>query len=120
VKEGAEHYVTIAKELIDVYKAMGYIPQDYYAPFSFLKMIDESPFQDAVDACIQMGLKNKPKTPGVRTSMHEDLVNGKETEADTLFMPLVEQAKKHNIAIPTFLGAYRVIKTIDSNLNKRS
>jgi 2-dehydropantoate 2-reductase len=120
VKEGAEHYVTIAQELINVYKAMGYEPQDYYAPFSFLKMIDESPFETAVQACIDMGVTMKPKTPGVRTSMHEDLVNGKETEADTLFMPLVEQAKKYNIAIPTFLGAYRVIKTIDSNLDKRN
>ncbi len=120
VKEGAEHYVTIAQELIDVYKAMGYTPQDYYAPFSFLKMIDESSFEKAVRACVDMGVTMGPKTPGVRTSMHEDLVNGKETEADTLFMPLVEQAKKYNIAIPTFLGAYRVIKTIDSNLNKRN
>jgi 2-dehydropantoate 2-reductase len=120
VKEGAEHYVTIAQELIKVYKAMGYEPQDYYAPFSFLKMIDESPFETAVQACVDLGVTMKPKTPGVRTSMHEDLVNGKRTEVDTLFMPLIEQAKKHNIAIPTFMGAYRVIKTIDSNLDKRN
>ncbi|PCI70167.1 MAG: ketopantoate reductase [Piscirickettsiaceae bacterium] len=120
IREGAEHYVTIAQELINVYKAMGYTPKDYYAPFSFLKMIDESSFETSVQACIDMGVTMKPKTPGVRTSMHEDLVNGKETEADTLFMPLVEQAKKYNIAIPTFLGAYRVIKTIDANLNKRN
>ncbi|PCI19901.1 MAG: ketopantoate reductase [Piscirickettsiaceae bacterium] len=120
ITEGAEHYVTIAKELINVYKAMGYTPQDYYAPFSFLKMLDESPFEEAVQACIDMGVTMKPKTPGVRTSMHEDLVKGKETEADTLFRPLVEEAKKHNVAIPTFLGAYRVIKIIDSNLDKRS
>ncbi len=120
VKEGAEHYVTIAKELVNVYKAMGYTPKDYYAPFSFLKMIDESSFEQAVQACVDMGVTMKPKTPGVRTSMHEDLVKGKETEADTLFTPLIEEAKKHNIAIPTFLAAYRVIKTIDSNLNKRN
>jgi 2-dehydropantoate 2-reductase len=99
---------------------MGYTPKDYYAPFSFLKMIDESSFEQAVQACVDMGVTMKPKTPGVRTSMHEDLVKGKETEADTLFTPLIEEAKKHNIAIPTFLAAYRVIKTIDSNLNKRN
>ena len=30
VKVGAEHYVTIAQELINIYKAMGYEPRYYY------------------------------------------------------------------------------------------
>ena len=115
VREGAEHYVTIAKELIDTYKAMGYAPQDFYAPFSFLKVLDESTLEKAVQVCLELGERMKTIRRGIRTSMHEDLVNGKVTEADALFLPLIEQAKKNNVAIPTFLGAYRVIKTIDSN-----
>lgn len=114
ILEGAQHYVTIAKELIDAYKAMGYVPQDFYAPFSFLKVLDESTFDEAVKVCLDLGEHMKTLRRGIRTSMHEDLVNGKVTEADALFLPLIEAAKKNNVAIPTFIGAYRVIKTIDS------
>jgi len=115
-KEGAEHYVTIARELIGLYKAKGFMPKDYYAPFSFHKMLDEASFEHCVDVCIDLGKTMKPKNAGVRTSMHEDILNGKETEADSLFGPLLEAGKEHNVDMPTFIGAYRVIKVIDSNL----
>jgi len=115
VREGAEHYVTIAKELIDTYKSMGYEPQDFYAPFSFLKVLDESSFEEAVQVCLGLGEHMKTLRRGIRTSMHEDLVNGKVTEADALFLPLIEVARENNVAMPTFIGAYRVIKTIDCN-----
>ncbi len=114
VREGAEHYVTIAKELIGAYKAMGYVPQDFYAPFSFLKVLDDATFEDAVQVCLDLGVHMKTLRRGIRTSMHEDVINGKLTEVDALFLPLIEAAKENNVAIPTFVGAYRVIKTIDS------
>jgi len=115
IREGAEHYVAIAKELIDVYKSQGYTPQDFYAPFSFFKVLDESTFEEAVQVCLDLGEHMKSLPRGIRTSMHEDLINGKVTEADALFLPLIEAAKENNVAIPTFHGAYRVIKTIDRN-----
>ena len=34
VRESAEHYVQLATELLAVYRALGYEPADYYAPFS--------------------------------------------------------------------------------------
>ena len=115
VREGAEHYVMIAKELINIYKSKGYMPQDFYAPFSFLKTLDQSTFEEAVQVCLDLGEHMKSLPRGIRTSMHEDLINGKVTEADAIFLPLIEAAKENNVAIPTFHGAYRVIKTIDSN-----
>ena len=115
IREGSEHYVAIAKELINIYKSKGYTPQDFYAPFSFLKVLDESTFEEAVQVCLDLGEHMKSLPRGIRTSMHEDLINGKVTEADAIFLPLIEAAKENNVAIPTFHGAYRVIKTIDSN-----
>ncbi|MGH7963733.1 MAG: ketopantoate reductase family protein [Candidatus Binatia bacterium] len=37
VREGAEHYVQLSKELLSVYKGLGYTPQNFFAPISRLK-----------------------------------------------------------------------------------
>ncbi len=110
--EGAAHYVTIAKELLAVYRALDYTPQNFYAPVSFLKQIDEMDFAAAVAHCQTIGEMFKNRK-GVRTSMHEDILVGRKSEVDAIILPLVEQAEKLNVAVPTVLGAYRVIKTLD-------
>lgn len=110
---GAQHYVTIAKELLAIYAGLGYEPQNFYAPLSFLKQIHESDFDGAVAHCIELGKFFKTKPKGVRTSMHEDVLAGRTTEIDAIILPLLQQAERLGIAVPTVLGAYRVIKTLD-------
>jgi 2-dehydropantoate 2-reductase len=111
--EGAAHYVTIAKELLAVYSALGYQPQNFFAPVSFLKQINEMEFDEAVEHCLKIGELFKGRG-GVRTSMHEDILAGRKTEVDAVILPLVEQAKRREVDAPTLLGAYRVIKTLDN------
>lgn len=111
--EGAAHYVTIAKELLAIYRELGYQPQNFFAPVSFLKQIDAMSFDEAVKHCLGVGeMLNSGR--GVRTSMHEDLLAGRKTEVDAVILPLVEQAKRLGVDAPTLLGAYRVIKTLDN------
>lgn len=81
IGEGAEHYVVIAKELVDVYKLMGYTLQDFYSPFSFLKVLDEPSFEEAVQVWLDRGKHMRSLPRGMHPFMHEDLFNGKVIEA---------------------------------------
>ena len=117
VKEGAEHYATIAKELLTVYHAMGYKPQNFYAPVSQLKEIDALDFDAAVEHCLALGKRLSSQGRGVRTSMHEDVLAGRKTEVDEVLAPLKAAAERLGVAAPTFIGAYRVIKTLDHYLS---
>ena len=112
--EAAAHYVTISKEMLAIYKALGYEPQNFYAPVSFLKQMDTMNFDEAVDFCLEIG-KMFSKQKGVRTSMHEDILARRKTEVDAIILPLLEQAERLGVQAPTVLGAYRVIKTLDSH-----
>lgn len=111
--EAAAHYVTISKEMLAIYKALGYTPQNFYAPVSFLKQMDAMSFDEAVEFCLEIG-KMFSKQKGVRTSMHEDILGKRKTEVDAIILPLLEQAERLNIDAPTVMGAYRVIKTLDN------
>ncbi len=119
VRAGAEHYVTIAKELLELYKKMGYKPQNFYTPISRLVEIDNADFEDAVKMMMEMGkqLRDKNTTNKLRTSMHEDILAGRKSEVDVILKPLCDAAQKHMVPVPTFMGAYRVIKTLDGYLN---
>lgn len=114
VRENAEHYVTIAKEFLAVYRALGYTPQNFYAPVSWLREMDAATFEEAAAIALGKGQHFiKTGQRGVRTSMHEDVLAGRKSEADEVIGPLIEMAAKLQIPIPTALGAYRVIKTLD-------
>ncbi len=114
VRDSAEHYVTIAKEALAVYRALGYTPQNFYAPTSRLREIDGSSFEDAVKAGMAMGEHLiKIGQRGVRTSMHEDVLAGRKSEVEEVIGPIVAAAARLGIAVPTLLGAYRTIKTLD-------
>jgi 2-dehydropantoate 2-reductase len=116
VREGAEHFVQISKEMISIYRAMGFAPQNFFAPVSQLKEIDESDFEDAVEAAMAMGKRFLNGKRPVRTSMHEDLISGRSMEVDEILGSIYEQAKRHKINAPTFIGAYRILKTLNANL----
>jgi 2-dehydropantoate 2-reductase len=118
VREGAEHYVQVAKELLAIYRGLGFTPQNFFAPMSRLKEMDAMSFEEAVQAMMAQGkeLKEKGLVRG-RTSMHEDVMRRKKTEVDYIIKPFLEQSQTLAIPIPTVTAVYRIIKTIDTYLN---
>ncbi|MDB5699285.1 MAG: ketopantoate reductase ApbA/PanE [Alphaproteobacteria bacterium] len=115
VRAGAEHYVTISRELLSLYHAMGYRAQNFFAPLSRLREIESSSFEEAVDDMLTLA-ERLSKRHAVRTSMHEDLIAGRKMEVEELLGPLVEAADRLGVAIPTFLGVYRVLTTLNHYL----
>ena len=49
VREAAEHYVAIARELLAVYRSLGYAPQDFFAPYSRFRELERESFEEAVE-----------------------------------------------------------------------
>ncbi len=116
VREGAEHFVTLGKDLLSIYAALGYTPQNFFAPVSALKQLASLPFEEAVTLAMDLGRQLKARSSVARTSMHEDVVHGRKTEVDFIPRPFVEKAAALKINAPTVNAAYRVAKTIDSYL----
>lgn len=116
VREGAEHYVQLSKELLSIYKALGYQPQNFFVPFSRLKEIDSLSFDQAVDA--SMGVARHMEANGIRsrTSMHDDLLRGRKTEAEEIFRPFIDKAAELGLAIPTVQVVYRVMTVLNYHL----
>jgi 2-dehydropantoate 2-reductase len=106
--------VTTAKEVLAVYRSLGYEPMNFFAPLAHVRELDEMPFDEAVKFAelLAHAMKNRTSLP-VRPSMYEDLAQGRTTEADYLIRPFISEAESHQIDVPTLRGAYRVIKTIE-------
>ncbi len=115
VREGAAHYVTISRELLGVYHAMGYRAQNFFAPLSRLREIESSTFEEAVDDMLTLA-ERLSKRHAVRTSMHEDLIAGRKMEVEELLRPLIDAAQRLEVEVPTFLGVYRVLSTLNQHL----
>jgi 2-dehydropantoate 2-reductase len=114
VRHGAEHFVQLGKELIAVYRAMGYAPQNFYAPVSRLKELDAMSFDEAVVNAMELGQRLRANSNRARTSMHHDVLNRRKTEVDFIFGPVVEKAPGLGVNIPTVLAVYRILKTLDA------
>lgn len=116
VREGAAQYVLIVKDLLAIYKALGYEPRNFFAPVSRLVEINGESFDEALAGVMAMVGQFKPENRPVRTSMHDDLVAGRRMEVDEVLGPLAEAAERLGVDAPTFLGAYRVLKTLNTYL----
>jgi len=116
VREGAEHYVQLATELLALYKALGYTPQDFYAPLSRFRHFESWSFTEAVEQVMEMGRRLQAQGMTGRTSMHEDVLRGRKTEVDFILKPFVEKAETLGIASPTVRAVYRISKTVDQYL----
>lgn len=116
VREGAEHYVQINREMLAVYKAMGFQPQNYFAPFSRFKEIDAQSFEDAVESALGVARYMQTNDVRSRTSMHDDLLRGRRTESEEIFRPLVDKARELRVPIPTFEAVYRVMAVLNHHL----
>jgi 2-dehydropantoate 2-reductase len=114
VRPGAEHYVTMAQELLAVYQGMGYEPVDFFAPFSQFRALASKPFADAVDDVLALGTSMVENGILGRPSLHEDIVNGRPTEVEDSLGTYLAAADDLGIAVPTARGAYRVIKTLEA------
>lgn len=114
MREGAEHYLALAYELLEVNRAMGYKAQGYYEPVSKLREIEESDDHEAsVQSVMALGQQLKDAGMKARTSMHVDILAGKKTEVDFILKPFIDKAAELNIEVPTLLACYRIIKVLD-------
>ena len=113
-RSGAEHYVTIATELLAVYRAMGFEPRDFFAPFSQFRALAGATFEEAVDNAYALGTTMVANGIIGRPSLHEDIVQGRPTEVEDGLGTYLEAADRHQVAVPTARGAYRVIKTLEA------
>nr|ART38585.1 G64 [uncultured bacterium] len=116
IRQGAEHYVALAKDMLRVYGAMGYTPQNFYAPMSQFKELNELDFEGGVAMMMKLGERLKQQGMKGRTSMHEDVIRGKKTEVDFLLKPFLDKAAELGLQVPVLETAYRIIKTQDAYL----
>src|SRR5262249_14870327 len=112
-RPASEHYVQLATELLAVYRALGYEPQDFFAPYSRFRRFAELSFEEAVEE--QLALARSMVESGVlgRPSLHVDLLRGKPTEVDDCLLPYLRAAAAHGLAVPTVLAAYRIIRALE-------
>jgi 2-dehydropantoate 2-reductase len=116
VRPGAEQYVHVVKDLLAVYHALGYRPQNFFAPVSRLKEMDEANFEDCVQQALNLGARFQNDKRPVRTSMHDDLVAGRKMEVDEVLGPLAEAATRLGVQAPTFMSAYRILAALNNYL----
>ena len=118
VRAGAENYISLARDFLKVYKAMGYTPQNFYAPMGQFKEYDSLDFDAAVEVMQKVGerfrqrAKESGDTEG-RTSMHQDYYNGRKMEVDIILKPYIDKAAELGIEVPVLKYVYGVVKTQD-------
>lgn len=117
IREGAEHYVRIARELLSVYTALGYEPQNFYAPISRLKELHAiKDDEEAVQTMLGFAARMREQGYRGRTSMHDDVLRGRKTEADWIIKPFIDKAPELGLEVPTITACYRIIKVLDEHL----
>lgn len=116
VREGAAQYVALGKDMLKVYKALGYTPQNFYAPMSQYRELDALDFDGGVELMMQLGARLRAQGMKGRTSMHEDVIRGRKTEVDQILKPYLDKARELGIAVPVLESTYRIIKTQDAYL----
>ena len=113
MREAAEHYVQLATELFAVYRAMGFEPADFYAPFSRFRDFDRETFDESVEQAMALGRDMRSRNFIGRPSLHDDLLRGRSTELDSCVDASLAEAGKHGIEVPTVRAAYRIVKSLE-------
>jgi 2-dehydropantoate 2-reductase len=115
VPEAAEHFVAVAKEVLSVYTALGYRPQNFFAPLSRLVELDTLGFDDAVRMVRQqMGASPGAPRPASAPSLFVDLTRHRKTEVDFMLGPFVAEARRRALVVPVLEGAYRVLRSLNT------
>jgi 2-dehydropantoate 2-reductase len=117
VREGAEQYATLARELLGVYRGLGYSPEDFFAPLSGFKELVGLDYEATVERLLaraEARLRNaKPGRP-VRSSLFVDLERGRRTEVVQIFTPFLEEAMKQGTDASVLRNAYRNIRVVEA------
>jgi 2-dehydropantoate 2-reductase len=113
VREAAEHYVQLATELFAVYRAKGYEPADFYAPFSRFREFERERFEESVEQAMALGRDMRRQGFIGRPSLQDDLLRGKTTELEFCVGAFLEEAGRHGIEVPTVRAAYRIVKSLE-------
>jgi 2-dehydropantoate 2-reductase len=116
VREAAEHYVAIARELLAVYRSLGYEPQDFFAPYSRFRELEGEGFEEAVESTRSQGRRMLDAGVIGRPSLHVDLMRGRPTEVEYCLGPFLAQAERQEIFVPTLRAGYRIIRTLEQML----
>jgi 2-dehydropantoate 2-reductase len=116
VREAAEHYLAIARELLAVYRSLGYEPQDFFAPYSRFRELARESDAQAVEALRAQGQRMLEAGVIGRPSLHVDLMRGRPTEVEYCLGPFLTQAERAGIAVPTARASYRIIRTLEQML----
>ena len=117
VREAAEHYLAIARELLAVYRSLGYEPQDFFAPYSRFRELARETDEQAVEALRAQGQRMLDAGVIGRPSLHVDLMRGRPTEVEYCLGPFLAQAERAGIAVPTARAGYRIIRTLEQMLD---
>jgi 2-dehydropantoate 2-reductase len=113
VREAAEHYVTLARELLDVYRGRGYAPRDFFAPYARFRELAAQDFETAVASAQALGREMRERGAIGRHSLHEDLIHGRPTELDEIIGPFLDEARRLGLAVPTVQAVYRTIRALE-------
>jgi 2-dehydropantoate 2-reductase len=116
VREAAEHYLAIARELLAVYRSLGYEPQDFFAPYSRFRELARETDEQAVAAIQAQGQRMLDAGVVGRPSLHVDLLRGRPTEVEHCLGPFLAQADRAGLAVPTARAGYRIIRTLEQML----
>jgi 2-dehydropantoate 2-reductase len=116
VREAAEHYVAIAREMLAVYRSLGYEPRDFFAPYSRFRALEGESFEEAVAAMRAQGRRMLEAGVIGRPSLHVDLMRGRPTEVEHCLAPFLTQAERAGLAVPTVRAGYRIIRTLEQML----
>jgi 2-dehydropantoate 2-reductase len=116
VREAAEHYLAIARELLAVYESLGYEPQDFFAPYSRFRELARESDEQAVEALRAQGQRMLEAGVIGRPSLHVDLMRGRPTEVEFCLGPFLAQAERAGIPVPTARASYRIIRTLEQML----
>lgn len=108
-RPGAQYYVQLATELLAVYCALGYRPQDYFAPYSQFRQLATGDAENSTERAMQLGRSMASAGVRGRPSMHDDLLRGRHTEVDESLGEFVCTAARLGVDVPAVLAAYRIV-----------
>ncbi len=113
VPEAAEQYVQLITELLAVYRAKGYEPADFYAPFSRFRDFERETFDESVEHAMGLGRDMRRQGFIGRPSLHDDLLRGRSTELEYCVGAYLGEADRYGIEVPTARSAYRIVKSLE-------
>jgi 2-dehydropantoate 2-reductase len=116
IREAAEHYVAIARELLAVYRGLGYEPKDFFRPFSRFRALASESFEEAVLGTQAQGQRMLDEGVVGRPSLHVDLLRGRQTEVEYCLAPFLTEAERLGLVVPTARAGYRIIRSLEQLL----